>query len=200
MVIQYLQVVEPPVLPSLQEIIKKIDVDKNDISSPHYLYGYDTGYFSNLKKLPNYFKSKNAMEIGELTKGFFHFYAKEFEFEKSTISIRLGKPVPKKWEPLISIEDPFEIRDLGVVLMKETEHTIINEFERAYSILENVDAKLSDVIMISDKEEKVNRYESIKQNYNEYLSNEDIEAGLKDKTLFKGSLRVNKKKYIESII
>jgi DNA polymerase sigma len=111
MVIQYLQVVEPPVLPSLQEIIKQKNVDNNDISVPHFLYGFDIKFFMNLKKLTNFFKKNNTMTIIELFKGFFHYYSNEFDYDKFTISVRNGKPILKKWDNIISIEDPFEIRE-----------------------------------------------------------------------------------------
>src|SRR5690606_2315867 len=111
-------------------------VDKSCLSEPQFVNAYDCRYFNNLEKLNLYWKrEQNKMTLAELICGFFKFYS-EFDFDESTISIRVGKSLPKKrFGSEISVEDPFEKRDLGMVLAPEVASIIISEFKRAYEIL-----------------------------------------------------------------
>jgi hypothetical protein len=85
------------------------------------------------------------------------------------------------------------------VLIKEIGLIIISEFKRADTLLNN-NSSLYDIIQISEKDLTINRFETTKQNYSEYILSDEIEKGLKDKTLFKGKLKVNKKKFIEAFV
>eukprot|EP01080_Neovahlkampfia_damariscottae_P000452 gene452-6863_t len=198
----YLQQVEPPILPSLQELATIPNLDKSLISEPQFWNAYDCSYFSNLEKLSQYWKpKKNNMSIGELLNGFFDFYVNKFEFKNQLCSIREGKILSKKpGMSAIAIEDPFERRDLGKVLLDDVAEIIIEEFNRAHTKLSD-GAKFEEICEESVPDgDKINRYAYVKQDYPEHLSIEEMEAGIKNKTLFYGVLRVNKLKFREAYV
>ena len=198
----YLQQVEPPILPSLQELATIPNIDKSLLSDTPFWNAYDCSYFANLEKLNQFWKPKrNTMSIGELLNGFFDFYINKFEFSNQLCSIREGKILSKKpgMSP-IAIEDPFEKRDLGKVLLDDVAETIIQEFHRAHTKFSD-GAKFEEICeeLIEDGE-KVNRYAYVKQDYPEHLSMEEMEDGLKKKIYFYGVLRVNKQKFREAYV
>jgi DNA polymerase sigma len=153
----YLQQTEPPILPSLQALATNESLDKTLISEPPLWNAFDCSYFANLEKLSQYWKpKKNTMSIGELLNGFFEYYLTTFDFSTQQSSVRIGKPLPKKsGMAKIAIEDPFERRDLGKVLLDEVADIIIEEFRRAKTKLSE-GAKFNEICEAVDGE-KINR-------------------------------------------
>ncbi|XP_050428104.1 poly(A) RNA polymerase gld-2 homolog A-like isoform X2 [Adelges cooleyi] len=109
MVINFLQCIHPPVLPSLQRIYKnKFCVDA------------DISYVHMHEQLPNGWTSENKQSLGELLLKFFEYY-NEFNYYKYAVSVRTGRPLPLEhcrmaettkndpgqWK-FIGIEEPFE--------------------------------------------------------------------------------------------
>ncbi|KAI5850289.1 hypothetical protein DFP73DRAFT_538834 [Morchella snyderi] len=127
-VLHYLiNVIKPPVLPNLQtfpvpddaptsEIIFEGDSDDT----------FEIWFYKDIEKLP---KSDNAMDIGELLKGFFEYYASGFQWGREVVSIRTKGGLMSKQEKgwvaavirpgrtentevknryLFAVEDPFE--------------------------------------------------------------------------------------------
>src|SRR5690606_1154283 len=114
----------------------------------------------------------------------------EFDFDESTISIRVGKSLPKKrFGSEISVEDPFEKRDLGMVLAPEVASIIISEFKRAYEILSKEGGLEELCKEREDKEES--RFTVVKENYEEHIPVEEAKKLLESGELHKGVLRVN---------
>ena len=130
----YLQCLNPPVLPSLQALGKK---NPEACPHPHFCDTFDCRYFGDLDspKVKD-FGLMNESTVGGLVVGLFRFYS-TFNFEKHTISIRAGRPIPKISAAKISIEDPFELRDLGNVVHPGKVARIIDEFKKAFELLRN---------------------------------------------------------------
>ncbi|EGG19861.1 Regulator of nonsense transcripts [Cavenderia fasciculata] len=109
MVVFYLQTIQPPVLPSLQQI--------DSSTPPNRLVRSVVDGWKFLDPKMTGFDSKNTMTVFQLLYGFFSFYSK-FNFSNLLISIRLGKPTNIRMASKeyldhhhkrhICIEDPFE--------------------------------------------------------------------------------------------
>ncbi|XP_026823125.1 poly(A) RNA polymerase gld-2 homolog A-like [Rhopalosiphum maidis] len=110
MVINFLQSVEPPVLPSLQCIYGMKFSANTDIEFVHMH-----------EQLPSSgWRSDNKQSLGELLLQFFEYY-NDFNFYKYAVSVRMGSPIllescrmadaaknnPGQWK-FIGIEEPFE--------------------------------------------------------------------------------------------
>ncbi|KAL9644295.1 hypothetical protein ABK040_005756 [Willaertia magna] len=206
MIIQYLQSLD--IVPSLQNLVvdKEQLISKEDIPLPHNVNAYNTKYFGNLQKLHEIWQPSNqeqtkSLLLGDLLFGFFEYYATKFNFDNQTISIKNGKPVPKKMSnTIISLEDPFELRDLGGVISNEMGPVIVNEIKRAYEILLN-GGKLSDLIEEREGITAVNIYQMRNQiDYEEHIDLEEIQKGLEKGELFKGEIRINKKRFVEAYV
>ncbi|KAI5924508.1 hypothetical protein F4810DRAFT_127480 [Camillea tinctor] len=111
MIIAFLQLRQPPVLPSLhQRPHLKVSKKDDDIAA----------FADDVEKLKG-FGNKNKSTIGELLFQFFRFYAHEFDYSTQVLSVRLGKTVTKtdkKWHLALNnqlcVEEPFNInRNLG---------------------------------------------------------------------------------------
>ncbi|CAI9721265.1 Hypothetical predicted protein [Octopus vulgaris] len=108
MVIHYLQYgCSRPVLPVLQKLYPDVFSIKNDISSLRLD-----------EDLPLY-ESQNTDSLGDLYIGFLKYYALDFDFKSSAISVRTGTKLPveevklkvdtpQQWKYL-SIEEPFDL-------------------------------------------------------------------------------------------
>ncbi|KAJ2906570.1 Poly(A) RNA polymerase cid13 [Zalerion maritima] len=112
LIISFLQLRKPPVLPALHQ-------------RPHQRLAAKSGkpiskFADDLNQLRG-FGSKNKETLGELLFGFFRFYAYEFDYDKYALSVRLGKMVTKEeksWHVAINnrlaVEEPFNTgRNLG---------------------------------------------------------------------------------------
>ncbi|KAK5941726.1 hypothetical protein PMZ80_005677 [Knufia obscura] len=111
LVLNFLQTRSPPILPSLQQ---------NPNLEPRLLGGVNVAFDKDLSKY-NGFGKVNTSSLGELLFQFFHHYAHELDFEKSVMSVRVGKVIPKTqkaWHLLqdnrLCVEEPFNSsRNLG---------------------------------------------------------------------------------------
>lgn len=149
LVIQFLQMLEQPILPNLQES------EERDLQ---VIEGTEYDVTINLDQLRT-FKSKNTSSTGQLFCQFFEFYGLNWNWDEQVVSIRSGEPISrdqKGWNAkgksalqiLISdekarlgahrmaIEDPFDLnRDLSSVLRAEGLFDIKDELLRALSLI-----------------------------------------------------------------
>ena len=149
LVIQFLQMLEEPVIPNLQS---SEDRHTEVIDG----FEYDITINSELEKT---FKSANKMSIGELYCKFFEFYGIHWNWESEVVSIRNAGPLSrddKGWQASgknaleiissdgnsrlgphqLAIEDPFDLsRDLSSVLRPEGFFEIKNEILRALELI-----------------------------------------------------------------
>lgn len=102
LVIHFCQTRSPPVLPCLQRMVDGEPVadgeeiprdivchaDKSSESPNEY-----NVYFDKSKKK---FRSRNTLAIGELLLAFFKYFAFEFDYTKSVVSVRLGRLIPRE--------------------------------------------------------------------------------------------------------
>lgn len=205
MVIFYLQTRTPPILPCLQSAEVK-DLDPSACSQPHFYSGFNVSYFTDFNN-PAFDRIKNANKssLGELIRGFFQcFGGGQFDYSKFTISIREGAPIAKQWSNVISIEDPFELRDLGGAVHSEKNALLIlEEFSRAYRIL-NEGGTLAQVCSpkggshLSENESEPTRDD--KCPFELHISKERAMQGIQQGTLFQGVLRVNRKVRYEAYV
>ncbi|TDZ35882.1 Poly(A) RNA polymerase cid13 [Colletotrichum trifolii] len=140
LIIGFLQLRDPPVLPSLhqrqhQKLAKKA--------------GPDNSFADDIDKLRG-FGDKNKSSLGELLFQFFRFYAHEFDYDNDAISIRLGKKITKKekgWHIGLNnhlcVEEPFNtVRNLGNTADEYSFRGLHLELRRAFDLVSN--AKLDE--------------------------------------------------------
>lgn len=139
LIIAFLQLRTPPVLPALHSLPFKTVRPDNTPSS----------FADNLKKLRGY-GSKNKSSEADLLFQFFRFYAHEFDYDKYTLSIRLGRMIPrldKGWVQGIAgvfIEEPFNTsRNLGNTADEYSFRGLHMELRRAFDLLS--EAKFKEV-------------------------------------------------------
>lgn len=127
-VLHYLiNIVKPPVLPNLQTFPVPDDTPASEIIfEDDSEETFDIWFYKGVEELE---KSKNTMEIGELLKGFFEYYAHTFQWGREVVSIRTAGGLMTKQEKgwvtavirpgraensevknryLFAVEDPFE--------------------------------------------------------------------------------------------
>lgn len=137
LVIHFLQIQSPPVLPCLQEMGKELP--------SRIVQGYECKYAGNVEELVG-FGNANKKPVGQLLIEFFKFYAYSFDYHRAVVSVRTGgflTKEAKKWTQskpklsvLLTIEDPFEVtHNLGRSVDAQGLKLIREEFERAYNIL-----------------------------------------------------------------
>eukprot|EP01117_Protostelium_nocturnum_P007428 TRINITY_DN2657_c0_g3_i4.p1 TRINITY_DN2657_c0_g3~~TRINITY_DN2657_c0_g3_i4.p1 ORF type:complete len:670 (-),score=246.60 TRINITY_DN2657_c0_g3_i4:30-2039(-) len=144
MVIHFLQLRSPPILPVLQEMTELGEERKEN-----QVEGFDVYFYSNLDKLKDFGK-ENTESIGELLACFYKHYAVDFDWDESVISVRTGlmltkeekdwtKATDKKNNVLFALEDPFETtHNLGRLVDAANLKVIKYEFNRAYKLSLNL--------------------------------------------------------------
>ncbi|UJR23877.1 hypothetical protein I4U23_026849 [Adineta vaga] len=100
MVIHFLQQIQPPVLPVLQELSD--DPTKKDL-----MYKNCSKWNNNL------WKNENHLSVGALWIEFLRFYTEQFNYDEHVVTIRQKEPLSKHekgwFRQTIAIEDPFEL-------------------------------------------------------------------------------------------
>ncbi|KAI0234914.1 hypothetical protein L0F63_007129, partial [Massospora cicadina] len=151
MVIFFLQQRSPPVLPCLQMI------GPPDLGTPRReVDGHNVYFFDDLPNLNRYWQGENVETVGDLLFGFFQYYAYDFHWSKSVVSVRTGTILSKEqknWiKPKFSaspstgasvtdrfwlcVEDPFELdHNLGRPADRTSVFYIRGEFIRATKML-----------------------------------------------------------------
>ena len=125
MVINFLQTVEPPILPSLQllrandqraleDIITLAKSARKEDANVHYDVRIDfEDDLVKLREIMNQKYSKNKMTVTELLYRFFTFYGTKANFESKLLSVKQGTHLSRRFlngdrDYLYSIEDPFD--------------------------------------------------------------------------------------------
>ncbi|KAI1104036.1 hypothetical protein F4804DRAFT_208844 [Jackrogersella minutella] len=139
MIIAFLQLRQPPVLPTLHRLPQKLP--KKDDDAPLFIDDVD--------RLQG-FGDKNKSSLGELLFQFFRFYAHEFDYSTDVLSVRLGKVITKKekkWNITLNnqlcVEEPFNIgRNLGNTADDTAFRGLHLELRRAFDLI--AEGKLSE--------------------------------------------------------
>lgn len=140
MIIAFLQLRDPPILPALHQSPHKTQATKD---------GQPSEFADDLSKLRGY-GAKNKETLGELLFYFFRFYAHEFDYGKSVVSARLGKLTSKDekgWtyalNNMLCVEEPFNtIRNLGNTADDTSFRGLHMELRRAFDLI--AEAKLDE--------------------------------------------------------
>jgi len=128
MMLYYLQQVQPPVLPVLQEL--------HFGERPHCMVeNCDAWFMDDLKRLSQLWPEggKNKSSVAELWLGFLRFYVEEFDYKEFVVCIR-QKQLLTRFEKLwngkcIAIEDPFDLaHNLGSGLNRKMNNFIFKTF------------------------------------------------------------------------
>ncbi|PFH62834.1 hypothetical protein XA68_11615 [Ophiocordyceps unilateralis] len=139
LIIAFLQLRSPPVLPALHQLPYKL-------AKPD---GSTSDFADNLKKIKG-FGNKNKSSVPDLLFQFFRFYAHEFDYDKHVLSVRQGKlvtKVDKKWTYQINnqlcVEEPFNVtRNLGNTADDYAFRGLHLELRRAFDLIS--EAKLTE--------------------------------------------------------
>ena len=139
MIIGFLQLQEPPVVPALHQMTHEKRYAAGDRRSE---------FADNLENLRD-FGEKNTQTTGELLFSFFKFYAHEFNYSDDTISVRLGTVIPKtaKWRRTVNnmlcVEEPFQTsRNLANSADDISHRGLHIEIRRAFDLIS--EAKLDE--------------------------------------------------------
>lgn len=133
MIIAFLQLRDPPVLPALHQCPHR----KLPTTS-----GRETDFADDLSQLRG-FGDKNKKQLGELLFEFFKFYAHDFDYDNMALSVRLGKMIPKtekKWHlamnNMLCVEEPFSReRNLGNTADDFSFRGLHMELRRAFDLV-----------------------------------------------------------------
>ncbi|KAI1379931.1 hypothetical protein F4677DRAFT_299499 [Hypoxylon crocopeplum] len=134
MIIAFLQLRQPPVLPALHQRPHQKLVGKD---------GEAASFADDVEKLRG-FGDKNKSSLGELLFQFFRFYAHEFDYSTNVLSVRLGRLITKqeKKEWLLAsnhqlcVEEPFNItRNLGNTADDTAFRGLHEELRRAFALI-----------------------------------------------------------------
>ncbi|ORX82661.1 Nucleotidyltransferase [Basidiobolus meristosporus CBS 931.73] len=137
MILNFLQMRNPPVLPNLQSMAK----DRPDMLA--IIDGVDTSFYDDFHSLIG-FGDKNKETLGGLLFGFFKYFAHEFDYDRHVVSLREGGHLlktDKGWHTgklfrVLCVEEPFSPdRNLGNSADEWSIEGIREEFKRAYDIL-----------------------------------------------------------------
>jgi len=133
MIIAFLQLRDPPVLPALHQMERERLTDKQ---------GRISEFADDVEKLRG-FGDKNQDSLGALLFQFFRFYAHEFDYDKYALSVRLGKLITKsekKWHLAqnnrLCVEEPFNTaRNLGNTADDYSFRGLHLELRRAFDLI-----------------------------------------------------------------
>lgn len=135
MIVAFLQLRDPPILPALHQM----DRYKRPTAN-----GQKSDFADDLEQLQG-FGNKNKSTLGELLFEFFKFFAHEFDYENMVLSVRLGKMINKKdktekeWQHLnnhICVEEPFnKVRNLGNTADEFSFRGLHMEMRRAFDLV-----------------------------------------------------------------
>ncbi len=133
MVIYFLQLRKPAILPSLHKIWQERNPGHEEDRS---------GFADNLEELQG-FGTDNTENLGDLVFHFFRFYAYEFDYRTDVVSIRVGGPVHKKdkgWAHIhkdtLCVEEPFNIgRNLANTADDFSFRGIHQELRQAFDLI-----------------------------------------------------------------
>lgn len=139
LIIAFLQLRSPPVLPALHQLPHKLPKSDGTVSD----------FADNLDKIRGY-GSKNKSSVPELLFQFFRFYAHEFDYDKHVLSVRQGRlmtKVDKQWNYQMNnqlcVEEPFNVsRNLGNTADEYAFRGLHLELRRAFYLISA--AKLSE--------------------------------------------------------
>ncbi|KAF9945089.1 hypothetical protein BGZ70_004048 [Mortierella alpina] len=140
MVINFLQMRSPPILPTLHDLPHELSPDNQVIN------GNNTSFFSDLSQLEG-FGSSNKESLGGLLYAFFRKFAIEFDYDHHVISVRhacyltkesKGWNKPGRHYRMLCVEEPFDTtRNLGNSCDMASSKGLKQEFRRALDILNN---------------------------------------------------------------
>ncbi|KAI1809736.1 hypothetical protein GGS20DRAFT_590293 [Poronia punctata] len=133
MIIAFLQLREPPVLPALHQ---------RALQNPSRKDGQMAAFADDVENLRG-FGDGNKSTLGELLFQFFRFFAHEFDYSSNVLSVRLGKLFPKhekKWHLALNnqlcVEEPFNTgRNLGNTADDTAFRGIHLELRRAFDLI-----------------------------------------------------------------
>lgn len=148
MIIYFLQMQEPPVLPNLQQLPIRRSLSLDDIESEE---GFQIAFFDDVNALKEVFTTQNNRSVGMLLYDFFQHFATEFRYSTDVVSIRSGGVVSKEskgWTKDVehvldedtvvkdryrfAVEDPFETsHNTARTVNREGLFVIRGEFLRA---------------------------------------------------------------------
>ncbi|KAI9319841.1 hypothetical protein BX666DRAFT_1335410 [Dichotomocladium elegans] len=138
MVINFLQMREPPILPVLHQIDHVKSADNLVIA------GHDTSFYTDANSL-RHFGQRNRETVAGLLYAFFRRYAYEFDYETQVVSVRHGRylsKVEKGWHDgcydrlFLCVEEPFNVaRNLGNSADLASVLGLQREFRRAVHII-----------------------------------------------------------------
>lgn len=146
MVIHYLQICDPPVLPSLQKLNQRRYDHRNDIHQA----------INNWRRYPTRWQSHNNQNLRQLLKGLFRYYGYSFRYDQYVISIREGRVLERssfndesnQWNSFLCIEEPFTgSNTTRSVHDKEKFDRIVELFRMASNALRGVRISLFNVIV-----------------------------------------------------
>ncbi|SZF04162.1 unnamed protein product [Blumeria hordei] len=140
MIINFLQSRNPPILPALHQRPHSKLPTQN---------GVESAFADDVETLRN-FGEQNKESLGELLFAFFRFYAHEFDYDSSVISVRSGKQIlkiEKGWNITnnnrLCVEEPFNTsRNLGNTADDTSFRGLHLEIRRAFDLISH--AKLSE--------------------------------------------------------
>ncbi|KAF7726493.1 hypothetical protein EC973_008728 [Apophysomyces ossiformis] len=135
MIINFLQMRDPPILPVLHRI--------KHVKSNTMVDGCDPSFYDNVESLRN-FGQDNRESLGGLLFAFFRRFAYEFDYETQVISVRHGTYLHKSekgWDRgpnrrILCVEEPFNVdRNLGNSADDTSVQGLRREFRRAVHML-----------------------------------------------------------------
>ncbi|PHH54085.1 Poly(A) RNA polymerase cid13 [Ceratocystis fimbriata CBS 114723] len=141
LIIAFLQLREPPVVPSLH--------NKKYPRLPRKAGASESPFADDIAKMRGFGKN-NKSSVGSLLFQFFRFYGHEFDYNKFVLSVRQGQPLTKKhknWQHSLNnqlcVEEPFNTsRNLGNTADEYSFRGLHEEIRRAFDLVS--EAKLDE--------------------------------------------------------